>query len=134
MTASRPEADMCVSHAALLRRKWIKSMPRLPNPPMLRLSRLRDIGWSLWDPIGLLGPDQRWDEGNAQGVADEYDSYLIEAAGLLRRGTPDQDVVELLVSIETDHMGLTLQTDTYERAKSVVAAIKSDEELWTKSK
>lgn len=31
-------------------------------------------------------------------------------------------------------MGLTLQTDTYERAKSVVAAIKSDEELWTKSK
>jgi hypothetical protein len=105
-------------------------MARLPTPPMLRLSRLRDIGWSLWDPIGLLGPDQRWDEGDAQGFADEYDSYLIEAAGLLRRGTPDQEVVELLVSIETVHMGLTLQNHTYERARSVVAAIKADEELW----
>lgn len=109
-------------------------MASLSTPPKLKLSRLRDIGWSLWDPIGLLAPEQRWDEGNAKEFADEYDTYLIEAAGLLRRRIPDQDVVEFLVSIETGHMGLTLQRDTYERARSTVAAIKADKELWTSSK
>lgn len=101
--------------------------------PKLKLSRLRDIGWSLWDPIGLLGPGQRWDEDDAQAFADEYDTYLIEAAGLLRRGTLDQDVVERLVSIQTDHMNLALQPDTYERARSTVAAIKADNDLWSYS-
>lgn len=108
-------------------------MAPLSTPPKLRLSRLRDIGWSLWDPIGLLGPEQRWDDGDAQEFAGEYDTYLIKAAGLLRRGAPEQDVVDLLVSNETVDMGLTLQTDTYERARSTVAAIKADKELWTNS-
>lgn len=81
----------------------------------------------------LLGPEQRWDEDEAQAFADEYDTYLIEAAGLLRRGTSDQDVVELLVTVETAHMGLALQPDTYERARSTVAAIKADKDLWTPS-
>lgn len=108
-------------------------MAPLSTPPKLKLSRLRDIGWSLWDPIGLLGPGQRWDEANAQEFADESDSYLIEAAGLIHRGSPDRDVVEFLVRKETDHMGLTLQADTYERALSTVAAIKADKELWTES-
>ena len=108
-------------------------MAPLSTPPRLSLSRLRDIGWSLWDPIGLLGPGQRWDEGDAQEFADEYDAYLIEAAGLLRRGAPDQDVVDLLVSRETVHMGLPLRTDTYERARSTVAAIEADRELWTRA-
>lgn len=108
-------------------------MAPLPTPPKLRLSRLRDIGWSLWDPIGLLGPNLRWDEGEAQAFADEYDAYLIEAAGLLRRGIPDQDVVELLVKVETAHMCLAQQPDTYERARSTVEAIKADRDLWTHS-
>lgn len=102
-----------------------------PIPPKLKPSRLRDIGWSLWDPIGLLGPEQRWDEDEAKAFADEYDTFLIEAAGLLRRGTPDQDVVRLLVSVETAHMGLAPRPDTYERARSTVAAIKGDRDLWT---
>lgn len=106
-------------------------MALLSTSPRLRLSRLRDVGWSLWDPIGLLGAGQRWDEGDAQEFADEYDTYLIEAAGLLRRGAADQDVVEFLVGIETVHIGLTLQPDTYERARSTVVAIKADLEIWT---
>jgi len=28
--------------------------PPLTPPPEIKLSRLRDIGWSKWDPIGLL--------------------------------------------------------------------------------
>ena len=108
-------------------------MAPLSTSPKLRLSRLRNIGWSLWDPIGLLGPGQRWDEDNAQDFADEYDIYLIEVAGLLLRETLDQDVVERLVRIETDHMGLALQPDTYERARPTVAAIKMDSDLWSHS-
>ncbi|MBP2449708.1 hypothetical protein [Rhizobium leguminosarum] len=108
-------------------------MAPLPKPPKLRLSRLRDIGWSLWDPIGILGSNQRSDEGEAQAFADEYDTYLIEAAGLLQRGIPDQDVVEFLVKKETGHMGLAQQPDTYERARSTVEAIKADKDLWTNS-
>ncbi|PZU88302.1 MAG: hypothetical protein DI528_05430 [Shinella sp.] len=106
-------------------------MAPIPPPPELKLSRLRDIGWALWDPIGLLGPNQRWDEADAQPFADEYDPYLIEAAGLLRRGASDQDVVDLLVGIEIDHMGLAEQPDTRIRAESTVAAIKADHDLWT---
>ena len=37
-------------------------MPRRPHPrPPLSLSRLRDIGFSLWDPIGILRPGEPWE-------------------------------------------------------------------------
>lgn len=101
-------------------------MAPLTTSPTLKLSRLRDIGWSLWDPIGLLTAGDRWDEGENLAFADEYDAYWIEAAGLLRRGAPDNEVVDFLVGIETDHMGLSLQHDTHERAISTVAAIRAD--------
>ncbi len=26
----------------------------------IRLSRLRDIGWSLWDPIGVTSKNEHW--------------------------------------------------------------------------
>ncbi len=106
-------------------------MPPLTPPPKIRLSRLRDIGWSLWDPIGLLGPGRRWDEGEALSFADEYDAYLVQAAGMLRRGAPDDEVVTFLVTIETDHMALDQQPDTEIRSRATVAAIKADDELWT---
>lgn len=55
--------------------------PPLTPPPKTKLSRLRDIGWSKWDPIGLLGDGQKWDDEDCQQFADEYDSYLLQAAG-----------------------------------------------------
>ena len=58
--------------------------------PKIRLSRLRDIGWTTWDPIGLLGQDQLWEDIS---YADEYDSYLLRAAGMLRRKEPKKNVV-----------------------------------------
>ena len=66
--------------------------PPLTPPPKLKLSRLRDIGWSIWDPIGLMGSEQNWDDEDCRPFADEYDSYLIQAAGQLRRGIADVDV------------------------------------------
>lgn len=105
--------------------------PPLTPPPKLKLSRLRDIGWSIWDPIGLLGSEQNWDDEDCLPFADEYDGYLMQAAGQLRRGVPDADVAKYLVQIETEHMGLGSGRGVLQRAERVVAAIRADKEIWT---
>ena len=99
--------------------------------PKIRLSRLRDIGWSNWDPIGLLADGENWE---GKPFADEYDGYLLRAAGMFRQGETIENIVRYLVQIETDHMGLSYRTGIEERAKSVVLAIQSDEELWREVK
>ena len=105
--------------------------PPLTPPPKIKLSRLRDIGWSKWDPIGLLADGQKWDDEDCQPFADEYDSYLLHAAGQLRRGEPEENVVSYLVDIEANCMGLGRAPGAAARAKEVVAAIQADQELWT---
>lgn len=96
--------------------------------PKLRLSRLRDIGWAIWDPIGLLDEGEKWD---GKPYADEYDSYLMQAAGQLRRNLPVSEVVYYLIRVEAEHMGLGTYPDQKARAEKVVEAIKSDDQLWT---
>ena len=95
--------------------------------PKIQLSRLRDIGWSIWDPIGLLEEGQSWD---GQPFADEYDGYLLRAAGMVRRLEPDIDVVDYLIEVETEHMGLSMRAGVQERAAALVHAIKDDDRLW----
>ena len=111
-------------------------MPLIDGPltprPKLKLSRLRDIGWSIWDPIGLMGSKSNWDDEDCQSFADEYDNYLMQAAGQLLRGVADSQVVEYLVQIESEHMGLGVRTGSRARAEQVVAAIHSDKEIWTR--
>ena len=110
-------------------------MAEISPKPRVKLSRLRDIGWGLWDPIGLLPPDGffpgKWDPEANRPFADEYDSYLICAASQLRSGAPREEVIEYLVEIETQHMGLGANTSTRERAEAVVAAILADKAIWT---
>ncbi|MGO4836916.1 hypothetical protein AB4144_32195 [Rhizobiaceae sp. 2RAB30] len=101
------------------------------HQPRLKHSRLRDIGWSLWDPIGLLPTGETWDHEDNLNFADEYDRYLSDAATELREGRPDAEVVALLVNIEADHMGLGERPDSQTRAAAVVAAIHADDQLWT---
>lgn len=52
--------------------------------PAFKLSRLRELGWALWNPIGL-GPPYK-------SFADEYDGYLLQAAGQLWRAEPHERV------------------------------------------
>jgi len=96
--------------------------------PKIRLSRLRDIGWTIWDPIGLLDEGETWDQ---KPYADEYDSYLMQAAGQLRRNVPVTEVVDYLVQIESVHMGFRSSPSQREVCEKVVAAILADEQLWT---
>ena len=79
------------------------------------LSRLRDIGWKHWDPIGIGPPEP--------GFADEYDRYLREAFGRLRRGASKVAVAEFLMGIEADHMGLGRAPGIERRAAATVEAI-----------
>ncbi|KRW96554.1 hypothetical protein [Paracoccus sp. MKU1] len=100
----------------------------------IKLSKLRDIGWSLWDPIGLLDPESRpgrWDDEANLSFADEYDSYLVAAASQLRRGTSPDEVVAFLVEIETQYMGMGDNPSARPRAEAVVDAILADEGIWT---
>ncbi|WP_037112427.1 hypothetical protein, partial [Rhizobium sp. 2MFCol3.1] len=93
------------------------------SSPIIDLSKLRDIGWSLWDPIGLMPEGWTWRDDDAAGFEDEYDSYLQNAAAQLLQGAPAAEVVNYLVKVETVLMSLSQRPDTMLRAQAVVHAI-----------
>ncbi len=88
----------------------------------LKLSRLRDIGFAKWDPIGLLAEGGIWDH---KPFANEYDPYLLEAAGRLQEDGTLESVVEFLMEIERDHMGLGLKATSRQRAEATATAIQA---------
>lgn len=68
----------------------------------VKLSNLRKIGWTYWDPIGI-----RNDDGSVpEGAQDEYDNYLLRVAGILQTGGGVATAKSYLALIESDHMGL----------------------------
>ena len=72
--------------------------------PAVKLSALREIGWTCWDPIGIfdmVGP------GFNNGPADEYDSYLMIAFGMTQSGKSVDEVGDYLTKIASEHMGLS---------------------------
>jgi hypothetical protein len=95
--------------------------------PKIRLSRLRDIGWRCWDPIGLAGIDGSWENSPA---ADEYDGYLLKVAGMVRSDEGDDAAAQYLVWAESKNMGLGIDASTQARAEATIAAIRSDDQLW----
>lgn len=72
--------------------------------PKIQLTRLRDIGWKLWDPIGLA--DEHGTCG--EGCADEYDSYLLHVVSMLCHDSSKDEATTYLVGIASDHMGLSV--------------------------
>lgn len=91
-----------------------------PLPPPVKLSILRDIGWTEWDPIGLKAIEGGWEGSDA---ADEYDDYLLHVAVRLQLGEPDVDLIDYLVGVEMEHMGLSPNPTTRPRAVTTVRAI-----------
>ena len=92
----------------------------MSSDPPIELSRLRDIGWTEWDPIGLLNRGQAWD---GKPCADEYDSYLLKVASDLRRGASVEGAIEYLLNVEREHMGLGIQPGQEDRAEATALAI-----------
>lgn len=85
---------------------------------ILQIEALREIGWSVWDPLNLQSIG--WRE---QGGENEYDRYLLHAAEMLSRGCPDFEVIEYLILVETDHMGMVGSDTASARSKMTVEAI-----------
>lgn len=79
--------------------------------PRFDIGKLREIGFEQWDPIGVPVPE------------DEYDTYLLKAAGNLWNGEGVEKVAEYLVKVEVDWMGLSLVPGVRERARQVAGAI-----------
>lgn len=69
----------------------------------VKLSKLREIGWTLWDPIGLLESFDRSDEDFPK---DEYDRYLLTAYGKFGNGASTEEVSDYLFNISSEYMGL----------------------------
>ena len=88
--------------------------------PEIQLCRLRDIGWSAWNPIGLETVKGAWRDSQ---VADEYDAYLLHIVSLLRRRASESECVQYLEKIEADHMGMGVRNDARHRAAQTVRAI-----------
>ena len=98
--------------------------------PKIEIDRLREIGWSLWDPIGLKNVYGGW---KGQPFEDEYDTYLTRAAELLQNGRDSDEVVSYLFHIQSRHMGMgPKETDAKIRARllNVVKAISDDPLIW----
>ncbi len=62
---------------------------------------MREIGWAKWDPIGI-----RAAAAAPGGPVDEYDSYLVHAAGLAYQGRSCEEVADYLHRIARDHMAI----------------------------
>ncbi|MEA1831298.1 hypothetical protein U8607_04300 [Methylobacterium durans] len=86
----------------------------------ITLSRLRDIGWKEWDPIGLLTAGEAWDQ---KPFADEYDDYLRKVVAGFRNGRPLAEAVEYLLRIEREHMALGIRLGQEARAEATARAI-----------
>ena len=76
----------------------------MPKIHKFKLSILRDIGWKFWDPIGLLPQGDCWEQ--YPEFADEYDDYLMQAAGRFARGETVEEVGDYLYDIASNRMGL----------------------------
>ena len=84
--------------------------------PTVELSRLREIAWSLWDPIGLRNIDGGWAD-------DEYDSYLLRVVSLLSSGDHRDHAIAYLMRTESEDMGLGVRPGQRDRATAAVDAV-----------
>lgn len=91
--------------------------------PKIQLSQLREIGWSLWDPIGL----RRADGSLVGDCADEYDRYLLHVVSMLCRGGSRDEAAAYLYQIAADHMCVPFpqKTDAAATSESVAAYLLS---------
>lgn len=64
----------------------------------------------LWDPIGVAGIPQ---------ARDEYDAYFPHVFSMLKQGLDRSAISDYLVSIEHDHMGLTISDRSRERTLEI---------------
>ncbi|MDW9479011.1 hypothetical protein GOB57_10085 [Sinorhizobium meliloti] len=87
----------------------------------LDLRRLREIGWTEWDPIGILKNCENW---IGQPFENEYDHYLTHVADRAIAGDDDDQLISYLRDVESGDMGLGSGDCSTKRAAATVSAIR----------
>lgn len=90
--------------------------------PKFNITDLRQIGWKHWDPLDLKDIEALI-RAHAKWPDDEYDTYLLKAAGDLWNGKTEQAVADYLIHVEVDQMGLLATPTSREQAARVASAI-----------
>jgi len=73
------------------------------------------ILWEVWDPIGV---------NDAPEARDEYTSYALGIAGILRAGASDDEIRAHLASIILESMGLSwVNPDREQRTLAALRAL-----------
>jgi hypothetical protein len=87
------------------------------------LNRLREIGWTTWDPIAFMRNQKTW---IGQPFENEYDHYLIHVADRIVAGADDEELVSYLVRVECEDMyDGAIETEACRtRAAATIATIK----------
>ena len=86
--------------------------------------RVDETLYYLWDPIGV---------GTVPEARDEYESYLPRVFSLLTARAPSQEIIDFLVTTETETMGSGDSQRARERAERVVAILTRWREVLSES-
>jgi hypothetical protein len=80
---------------------------KLPPKELELYKRCDEVLHYVWDPIGVAGVPQ---------ARDEYDSYLPQVFRMVVDGVSRERIVDHLVNVESEYMGLTASRSRAERA------------------
>jgi hypothetical protein len=84
------------------------------------INALRELGWSLWDPIEILVTKTTW-RGTA--FEDEYDTYLIEMQNMARRGLQVEELTNYAINIVDEWMELGRNDEVEARSRNLAQAV-----------
>jgi hypothetical protein len=87
---------------------------RLTDDQLKLYRRIDEILFYIWDPIGI---------SRSNWARDEYQSYLPKVFGMIMEKRPTTDIVDYLVHIEADHMGLERRPGIERRTEKVVTLL-----------
>ncbi len=97
---------------------------RLPDDQLKLYRRIDEILFYIWDPIGISRSD--W-------ARDEYQAYLPKVFGMIMEKRPTSDIVDYLVKIEADHMGLDRKPGIEKRTEEVAILLQEVRESLLRS-
>ena len=97
---------------------------KLPPSEMELYRRTDEVLHYIWDPIGVSGvPEAR----------DEYHSYLPRVFSMLASTTDGKEIVDYLISVERDMMGLSVTNKSKENILEVIDVLLNYRD-WIKEK
>jgi len=89
--------------------------------PKIDISRLRDIAWTIWDPLSLAEDQTDWRK--VDWSEDEYDSYILKAFGHIWNDSDLSQATTYLRKVEAETMGLAPANGRIDPVENTVKAL-----------